>query len=312
MKRMILALLCAVMISTSALPQEVKYLKIGSLHSWFRSDGSEPWQGDPPANDFQYGLQWPADERSQDCLISKGLWIGTTDYRDHAQYGGKTHRYKVVHCGPRHADPKHEFIPVDFKLAGRFPYPQVSVDGLLDPEWFTDKKVDIIDPHLPSDLMLINVVNTSIGVTMTRKIMAWSHAEHDNYYIYDYTFTNSGNIDADPEIEKQTTLQDVWFYFQYRYAPSKEPVMYGAWLPGSAAWGRATMLDVRGEDPSKGDPFRALFAWLGKHSQWQGPGDNIGAPDYQRDGHFSATQYLGVLTLHADKSPVDHADDLSS
>ncbi len=170
--------------------------------------------------------------------------------------------------------------------------------------------MDEVDPDLYCDRQILNLVNTSIGVTLKRTISAWTQQENDNYFIYDYVFSNTGNVDTDDEIEQQVTLDSVYFFFQYRYVPTREACAYGFyWLPQSATWGKATMLDTRGEDPQAGDPFRAQFAWLGKHSQWNGPGDNIGGPNYLGDGRLGAAQYVGVVTLHADKSAIEHTDD---
>ena len=84
--------------------------------------------------------------------------------------------------------------------------------------------------------MIINVVNTSIGVTMTRKIMQFSQQFHDNYMIYDLTFTNTGNTNADPAIELPgKTLTGVYFYWQYRYSPVAD-VRYVIGNPTS--WGK--------------------------------------------------------------------------
>ena len=43
--------------------------------------------------------------------------------------------------------------------------------------------------------MVFNVVNTTMGVTLTRRIMAFSQQYHDNYYIKEYTFKNTGYVD---------------------------------------------------------------------------------------------------------------------
>lgn len=293
------------------LSQEVRFLQIGSLHSWFRADGSESETGRTGRSaEMIDGLQWPAFYANQDCQVSKGLWIGAKNYRDPAESGGKSYNCKVIHCGPRYAGAE-DFIPIEFKLTSRFPFPQVSVDGRLDERLSTTHKLDGIDPGLSCDQMITTIVNTSLGVTMERKIMAWTNPGHDNYYIHDYTFTNSGNTDADPMIEQQQTLEGVYFYFTFKYAMTKEAIFdfSNGWLPHSSLWGMSTMLDARGENPSDGDEFRAVFSWLGKHSQWGGPGDNIGAPAYLLDGHLGAAQYAGVITLHADKSADDQTDD---
>jgi hypothetical protein len=170
--------------------------------------------------------------------------------------------------------------------------------------------VDEVKPDLPVDRELINVVNTSIGITMTRKIYASSEKYYNNFFIYDYTFKNTGIIDK-KGTKVNKTLTDVIFFFQYRYAPSREGGPYGYYfLPQNTSWGRNTMNQVIGEDPSKGDPFRAEYSWHGKHSKWAGPGDEIGGPDFKHDGHLSAQQFLGTVVIHADKSATDKSDDL--
>jgi hypothetical protein len=72
------------------------------------------------------------------------------------------------------------------------------------------------------------------------------------------------------------------------------------------------MNEVIGENPSAGDPFRALYSWHGLHSgaSYQGASyDNIGAPNIDADGRLTASQFLGAVTIHADKSPADNSDD---
>lgn len=293
------------------LSQEVRFLQIGSLQSWFRADGCEPVMGRTLySSEMIDGLQWPALYDNQDCQAAKGLWIGVKNYRDPAESGGKNYKLKVIQCGPNMPNTV-DFVPIDFTLTGRFPFPQISVDGRLDERLNYNRKLDMIDPRLSCDQMINNRVNTSVGITIDRKIMAWTNPGHENYFIYDYTFTNSGNTDADPGIEQQQTLEGVYFYYTFKYAMTKEAVLgfYSAWLPFSSEWGMSMMLDTRGENPAAGDEFRAVYSWLGKHSKWDGPGDNIGAPAYLSDGHLGAAQYAGVVTLHADRSAEDHAND---
>ncbi len=290
--------------------QEYRWISVGSLHNWYRADGCEPEVGRYSSAPQQDGLRWPAQYPNQDCQAAKGLWIGTTNYTDAEQYGGTTFPYKVVHCGPRVSDPNNVFMPVEFKLVGRFAPPRVSVDGQSSSGLRYDDRVNEYDESLHCDRMIYNVVNTSIGITMTRKVMAWTHPGHDNYFIYHYTFTNTGNVDTDADIEQFVTLSDVYFFFQYRYAISREPFsVFSYWVPHSCMWGHNTMLDARGENPASGDPFRALFAWHGRHSQWAGPGDNIGGPQYNGDGHLGSAQYVGTVVLHADQSSGNPSND---
>ncbi len=298
------------MISAPIYSGDVRQITVGRLQSWFLANGAEPEVGRRHlVSDQQDGLRWPAQYKYQDTEVAKALWIGTKNYTDAPQYGGNTYEYKVVHVGPR-VSGENEFFPVKFKLIGKFEAPRVYVEGFEASSLKYLDMPDEIDPNLNCDRKIVNVVNTSIGITVKRNILAWTNQNHDNYFIYEYTFTNTGNIDADEDIEQSVTLKDVWFFFQYRYAPTREACAYGYyWLPQSTTWGASTMLDVRGEDPGSGDPFRAMFSWLGKHSQWTGPGDNIGGPNFLGDGRLGAAQYVGVVTLHADHSPQDGSDD---
>ncbi len=310
----------------STVAQEVKQIKIGSLQSWYREDGCEPEHGFIKIQ--QAGLEWPAQYSDQDNQAAKALWIATTDYTDAEQYGGNTYPYKVVHIGPRGWDTEREFMPIELKMFGRFDHPVVCVDGVLASELMWADVVDEIDETLKCDRLIYNVVNTSIGITMTRKIYAFSNQYHDNYFIYEYVFKNTGNVDKDPEIEKpDQTLENVYFFFQYRYAVSRE----GATWTGlnSPRWGHNEMLSTRGEARSDtsvsgftypgdyeewlngnpdADSLRCQFAWMGRHSN--AAYDLIGSPDVRYGtGRLGAPQFVGVVTLHADKSATDKSDD---
>jgi len=90
---------------------------------------------------------------------------------------------------------------------------------------------------LKADRMIYNVVNTSIGITETRKIYAFTNQYHNNYFIYDYVFKNTGIIDRQGTLYEQK-LEGVMFFFQYRYSPAREAGPRGYyWCPQSSSWG---------------------------------------------------------------------------
>ncbi len=289
---------------------EIQWLAVGDLHDWFHSAGCEIEVGRRHlVSDQQDGLQWPAQFQYQDTKAAKALWIGCKDFDD--PVAGKVFNYKVVHVGPRVLDENNEFMTETFELWGRQDHPLVYVDGLPASKLNYLERVDYVDPDLPADRILYNKVRTSLGLTMTRKVYAFVNKHHSNYFIYDYVFKNDGIIDLKGTKHAQT-LKDVVVFFQYRYAPTKEACAYGYfWLPQSATWGHSVMNDVIYNHPQTGDPFRALISWLGKHSKWSGPGDNIGGPAYLTDGHLGAAQFVGVIDIHADKSATDHTDDIA-
>lgn len=313
LKQLLLWTIIVVLVAASSyvFGDETKWMAVGMLHDWYSSAGCEIEVGRTHLiPDQQDGLRWPAQFRWQDCKAAKALWIGTTNYHD--PLVNQDFAAKVVHVGPRVLDEKNEFMPVEFKLIGRFDHPIVTVDGVPAGKLDFLDFVDEVDENLIADRMLYNVVNTSIGITMTRKIYAFSQQNHDNYFIYDYVFKNTGIRDAEGTNVIPQTLEGVVFSFQYRYAPSREGGPYGDhyWLPQSSSWGHNTMNDSMWvADPQTGEQYLSLFSWHGRHSKANF--DNIGGPYAAEggDGHLSAQQFLGVIALHADKSATDHSHD---
>ena len=66
--------------------------------------------------------------------------------------------------------------------------------------------------------MIINKVATQIGVTMERKIFQFSQQFNDNYIIYDYTFTNTGDTDGDTTTIElpNNTIDGFYTFWTYR------------------------------------------------------------------------------------------------
>jgi len=291
----------------------VKWLSVGSLHNWYSEIGSEIEHGNLKVQ--QCGMQWPAIYNRQDMQAAKAFWIGCKNFTDEK---GVNYPYKVVHIGPR-VTGSNEFFPIQFEMHSRFEPPKTTVDFINSYEKRVEN--DVVDPTLKPDRMIVNVSNSQVGITMTRKIMQFSHRYHDNYIICDYTFTNTGNVDDDPEIElPNQRLEDVYFFFQYRWAVCFQT----RYLIGNATgWGINTMLDARGDGVLQDPPneqFRAQFAWHGKYPPFT-LYDNIGAPIWNPAGsagyigvadtvgRLGSPQFIGVVTLHADKSPTDPTDD---
>ena len=303
-------------------PYVTKWMAAGSLHNWYANTGSEIEEGRIKSGG-QDGMRWSAYYKNQDMQVAKALWIGTTDF---TEADGTFYPHKVVHCGPR-VDGRSELFPVKFTQYLRFPsLPEVYVDGAL--LLGTEMAIDSIDETMVPDVMIENVVNSAIGITMTRRIMQFSQQYHDNYIVSEYTFTNTGNTDADPEIERpDSTLTGVYFYFQYRLAICADTRFV---IGIATGWGINTILDVRGDgvrndqDDAVEIPglynsphMRIQYAWHGWHPYFY-PYDNIGGPIWtpfydpaDTVGRLGASQFVGVVTLHADASTTDPTDDFN-
>jgi len=307
--------------------QEFKWMSVGSLHNWYSEMGCEKEVGRTSGVSQQDGLQWPAIFRKQDSQCAKGMWMGARNFTDETGYA---YNYKVVHVGPR-VNGVGEVFPETFEMVSKFDPPKVIVDGL--DSYGKTVENDDVDPNIDADRLIYNVVNTQLGITMERKILAFSHPEHDNYMIYEYTYTNTGNVDDDGEIElPNNTVEDFYAYFQYRYSPCFQ----SRFIIGNASgWGISTMNDARGDGAANittyNDPvneqFRAQFAWQGYWSNRTPQHyDNIGGPIWEPNntvltrgytteddsvGRLAAPQFIGVVTIYADDPTNIGVDDIN-
>lgn len=285
------------------------WMSAGSLHNWYSEIGSELEESGFIKRQ-QFGLQWPAIYSYQDMQAAKGMWIGAKDFVDEK---GESFPYKVVTVGPRNPV-NYPFFPIKMELKSKFALPSVFVDGDLSFQKNVD--IDDVDNSIPYDRVIENVVNSELGITMERKIFQFSQNFNDNYIVYEYTYTNTGNTDGDDEIElPNNTLNDVYFWFTFRNSVNASARFA---IGNATGWGINTMNDARG-DGVKADPvgeqFRAQFSWHGYFPGKDVSYDNIGGPIWALTddatryndpgdtvGRLGATQFVGALTLYADKN----------
>lgn len=294
------------------------WMSAGSLNNWYSEIGSEMEEGFVLQQ--QYGMQWPANYRSQDMQAARGWWVGCKDFTDEK---GTHFDYKVVTVGPRNPA-FFAAYPIKMEMVGKFEPTIVTVDGI--PSLGKEVVIDRYDPSMPWDRMIINKVATQLGVTMERKIFQFSQQYNDNYIVYDYTFTNTGDTDGDTTTIElpNNTIHDFYTFWTYRNAVNAS-VRYV--IGNSTGWGKNTMNDARGDgvkpDPA-GQQFRCQFSWHGFTTEKDVTYDNIGAPIWTltstalqynaKDdtvGRLGGTQFLGVATLYADKSSTDKTDDIN-
>ena len=316
-------LFCVVLVWTfsgTASAQEAKWLDVGSLHNWFSAIGNEREHG--LVRQQQYGLRWPAILEFQDAQATKAFWIGARNFNDGVN---APFDYKVIHTGPRVLGADY-FFTREFTLYSRLPAPDVFVDGAATAMPDGGSLPDEVDPNLPSDRMIRNTVETALGLTFTREIHQFGHEKHDNYHIFDYTFTNeTGQYRDIPE----QTLTDLYFYHQFRYAP----ILKSRYMVANhTGWGRNTMNDrwgdgLRGQSVGEpfsegGPPMRAAYAWHGFEPNREFDFNNIGAPQIEPSsslglmalsdtlGHLLSHHFVGHATIHADMSATDESNDM--
>ncbi len=287
-----------------------RYIRIGALQNHFTAYGSErAWN-----NSYYQGMIWPADYVKQDNSVIKRSWLAVQDFTD--ENNRHWEAYGVYFVLDAYVD--LSLFPIELKQTAKFAAPTIIVDGNNLSSPFT-ADVDSINPAQIPDRIVTNIVNTSMGLTMTRRIYAFSQQYHDNYFIKEFTFQNTGNIDYDDEIELNNKLNGLRISWGIRYSGSRE----GAELIGDGqVWGKHTWVTKRGEDyPAhvgeqiiEGnivDWLRCGFSWAGQTTN--NDYDNIGAPDIfrNRNGRLASPQHVGIGILHVDNTAADSSDNPS-
>lgn len=260
------------------------------------------------------GSLWPLIRGTAgDHHHSQTLWIAVKNFTDEE---GKEWPAKVAHSGPR-VNGIGEIFPTRFWMASKFEEPVVTVDGL--PTFLVPASIDEVDPSIKADRVIYNTINTVTGITVEREVRAFSQEYHDDYHIWEYTFTNTGNVDDDPEIELEQTLEDVYFIFMKRWRGSTAGNNV---IGGGVAYGFNFMVDQVGDGVhDEEDGLRAQYLWQGNlpnFTDW----DPLGAPairfsgsarpelpEADTTGRLVFEEFMGRAYIHADRSAADPTDD---
>jgi len=193
MNKAITVIIFSALISNSVFGQigenEKRYVRIGELQSHFSAYGSErAWN-----NVWYEGLRWPASYPYTDNAVIKRAWIAVTDYTDanglHWDYWGTYISKGYV---------KNSLYPMRLEQTTKFDPPAVFVDGTNISAPYAGDVDGVPNPNQIPDRIITNIVNTSCGLTMTRRVLAFSQQYHDDYFIKEFVFTNTGNVDDDP------------------------------------------------------------------------------------------------------------------
>ena len=183
-----------------------------------------------------------------------------------------------------------------------------------------NKSIDDIDPTLPADRMVVSRVRTRLGIEIERKAYAFGNEYHDDYHIIERTFTNTGNIDEDDELELEgQTINEAYFFNFWRWTGRLEATTHGS---EAQRWGKFNMIDVVG-DGNEEYPvdFTSIYSWAGYDPSFsQNSWNNLGSPMIRHQetsaptdttGRLAGRSMQGLLVLHADNSVGDKSYDPS-
>ena len=280
-------LLVFLAVTDGTLAGSLKWIKVGNI--WDKIvDSTDEGYG---AGAYSFGHYY-YDGFGPEWMVwdYRRLAIACKDWTDAE---GQVHDYKMTGYAAW-SDEQTEMIPVPdengvtIKAYYRNAPPTIVVDGKNIEDPFPRRGDEVAPEKIPgtADVMVESHVRTSMGVDIYQKVLAWSQVNHDDYLIYDFTFTNTGNIDLDDEVE----------------LPSQ--TLNGFYFNRSAAWGwHGHMNSYYGG--KTGDSLRVLYAY----PDWGGGDiDSHGDAD-KAEGFLNSPWYQGWAILHADKSAADDSDD---
>jgi len=309
----------------ASVAQDIRWLRVTDLQEPVNAIGANyenEYYSQLNTNFFTWPAQYGIGLNDQNTVRMEGMWIGCKNFND--PIAGKPLNVKVIATGPRNdPDRVNEIFPVSLKLVGKSPHPVVVVDDARATLLDNYDVIDQVDPSMAPDRMVVVTFNTSIGVSVTRKVMVFATSNDGNYLVNDYIFKNTGIYDAMGHVKSQT-LDSVYFYWMWRYAYSGES--YGApaepatnWGYFNSSWGLSTVNHDFGNYGSWSqfnNQASPLFKMRGFYS-WYGPvkeravtyAEDWGCPAQTWDGRLGSWKYGGSVTLHADRSTQDPTDD---
>ncbi len=292
----------------SAIPSDTQtWIRVGSLNSQFQAWGAERgWN----ANLSRYiGLQWPSWYDKTDNFVIDRQFMACKNFTgaDGVEVGYKSVKFS-------NGAGVSQITPQILVQTTRYPACAITVDGV---EQVSEGEV-ISELHSatesPADRVVTNVVRTGMGVTMTRKVYAFSRLGHDNYNIIEYTFENTGNIDDDDSLEINGTIHDFYFGMMSRYCTSREA--YYVTNLRQASWGAHQWVH---HTPMTDDPdLPYYYSWMGQ-AQTRDitlTYDNIGVPVLPDEApldeaRIRCPQFAGTAVLHSDQANDNEANDKS-
>ena len=178
----------------------------------------------------------------------------------------------------------------------RYTPPSIVVDGVILNEPFPQTGDEVSPDKIPgnADVMVESWMRTWMGVSVHQRVFGWNQTYHDEYIIFDWTFTNTGNVDRDEEIELgDQTLKELYFMRSGGYFPNRGTKKeWSSWY---------------GENP--GDTLRIMYNY--SHRAKGADYDDFGSPRVSQNGFLRGPKYLGEATLHVDKSADDPTDDIT-
>ena len=235
---------------------------------------------------FDYG--WNNFTRAESWKLGCRDWTDQYGTRNPVKfadtgYGGSEYTYVLM--------PLPEADGITLHRYWRYKPPSIVVDGFVLNDPFPLPGEEVAPDKIigTADVMIEHRLRTWLGVDVLRRVFFWSQRNHNDYVIVDWTFTNTGNVDLDNEIElPNQTLKDVYFMRDLQHLPNRDGVEWITW-----------------DGCRPGEPLRIIYSY---HARQKGhTWDRFGGA--REWGFIRSPQYNGEVTLLAPKSVDDPTDD---
>jgi hypothetical protein len=263
----------------------------------------------------EYAVYEGSEHGSMGCIYGAGVLIASKNFRTNWYFDGTNWRYVaqdtimpyfVCDATSRYyQDQLHStvLLPDGILRYWKYRAPLRVVDEVdfSEGDWEDYDVVGASD--LPSEQMIIATCNTASGINFTQKAYSFGNPDYNDFILVEYIFENTGNIDADPEIEYPNN-QVLECYLGLKFVPqpsgltSKIIDRAGGWNAQVDDW-----IDFY-SGIYNGEQLRVIYGWDGDCSPSYYAQDDEGDP-LPASGIFMSPQYPGMAILHVDNSVND-------
>ncbi len=174
------------------------------------------------------------------------------------------------------------------------------------------------DKDMFAEDILIMHYTTKRGITVTKKVYAWSYLDYDDFEIMEYTFENTGDSDGDGVADLNggagLQLNDTFLVFGTRFFMSQAGHVWRNY----SGWYRTVTTEVLDDvykfteadnydGPASGQGLKMWYSFDGDNPLF--PGDDLGQPfsfgksiwqeigPFRSEGEITAYQYAGVAPI---------------
>lgn len=291
----VIILVFGLFIAESIQAKMLKFVRVGKYHIRVLDSGD---QGEIGGRWFGHYYYSNFEERG--FYSAMGFHLAAKNWEGP---DGNITSYKIANAAHGSSDEGELTMPlpdedgITIKRYFRYKPPLVTVDGTRTSDlWPQVGDVEEPSPdYIPgtADVLIESNIRTSLGITINQKVFAWSQSDHDDYVIYDWTFTNDGHIDTDDQQDIDHAINDIYFMRVTRPGPG---------------WSPQRWFSAYGEHPD--DSLRMVYSYPARTDG--ADYDNVGDPDLVT-GYFDggAVPFKGETVLFASDSLNPDQDDIA-